>query len=151
MIPRLAFSIAALLFAQAAGVRCADNSQSANHASSNNVYLIDLPTTLQLAGAQNLDIQIARQRLAEARANYRSALWQFFPWIGAGLSYRRHDELIQNVEGKILDVDKDSYSVGPSLTGQLDLGEAIYRKLASHQSLKASDYALESQTQDALL
>ena len=30
-----------------------------------NDYLIDLPTALQLAGARNLDLQIARQRLAQ--------------------------------------------------------------------------------------
>src|SRR4051812_36209971 len=34
-----------------------------------NVHVIDLPTALRLAGAQNLDIQIARERVAEARAN----------------------------------------------------------------------------------
>src|SRR5579862_6870583 len=44
-------------------------------------YPIDLPTALRLAGAQNLDIQIARTRLAEARANRQSALEQFFPWL----------------------------------------------------------------------
>ncbi|MEO8426907.1 MAG: hypothetical protein ABI651_07335 [Verrucomicrobiota bacterium] len=38
----------------------------------NGVYQIDLPTALQLAGAQNLDIQIAREKLAEARANEES-------------------------------------------------------------------------------
>src|SRR5262245_40675198 len=32
----------------------------------NSVHEIDLPTTLRLAGAQNLDVQIARERLAEA-------------------------------------------------------------------------------------
>jgi len=152
MIPRLTLlSAALLLMAEVSNLQSAEISPRSDHSSTNNVYLIDLPTTLQLAGAQNLDIQIARQRLAEARANYQAALWQFFPWIGAGVTYRRHDNLIQNVEGKILDVDKDSYSVGPSLIGQLDLGEAIYRKLAAHQTLKASDYALESQRQDAIL
>src|SRR5438067_2345901 len=43
----------------------------------NNIHLIDLPTVLRLAGAQNLDVQIAVQKLAEARANRESALWQF--------------------------------------------------------------------------
>ena len=35
----------------------------------NMVYPIDLPTALRLAGAQNLDIQIAREHLNEALAN----------------------------------------------------------------------------------
>ena len=112
---------------------------------------IDLPTALQLAGGRNLDIQIARHRLAEARANQAAALWQFFPALVPGVSYRRHDDFIQNVEGRILDVEKDSYTIGPSLTGQLDLGDAIYRRLAARQLVKASDFALESQRLDSLL
>jgi len=50
----------------------------------NNVYPIDLPAALRLANAQNLDIQIARERLKEAKANHESAVEQFFPWISPG-------------------------------------------------------------------
>ena len=38
----------------------------------NNLLPIDLPTTLRLAGAQNLDVQLAREKLAEAEAMYRA-------------------------------------------------------------------------------
>ena len=120
-------------------------------ATNQEVHSIDLPTALQLAGAQNLDLQIARQRLTEAKANRATSVWQFFPALTAGVGYRRHDDLIQNVEGRILDVSKDSYTIGPGLSGQLDLGEAIYRNLAARQLVKASDHALETQRFDALL
>src|SRR6266568_2296020 len=80
-----------------------------------NTFIIDLPTALRLAGAQNLDIQIARQRLLEAKANYESTLWLFFPWLSPGVSYRRHDNLIQDVGGQVIDVHKESYTVGPSI------------------------------------
>jgi len=40
---------------------------------------IDLPTVLRLAGAQNLDVQIARERLNEAQASRETALEQFVP------------------------------------------------------------------------
>ncbi len=119
--------------------------------STNAVSLIDLPTALRLAGAQNLDIQIARQRLAEARANQESSVWQFFPAITPGVSYRRHDNLIQDVGGSIIPVHKEAYAVGPSLSGQLELGDAIYRNLASRQLVKAADYALESERQNAIV
>ena len=33
-------------------------------------YPIDLPTTLRLAGAQNLDVQLAHNAVVEAHANY---------------------------------------------------------------------------------
>jgi len=117
----------------------------------NAVSLIDLPTALRLAGAQNLDIQIARQRLAKARANQESSVWQFFPAITPGVSYRRHDNLIQDVGGSIIPVHKEAYAVGPSLGGQLELGDAIYRNLASRQLTKAADYALESERQTAIV
>ena len=41
----------------------APTSTSSTLAKTNNVYPIDLPTALRLANAQNLDIQISRQRL----------------------------------------------------------------------------------------
>src|SRR5678815_1592058 len=78
-------------------------------AQSTNTQPIDLPTVLRLAGAQNLDVQIARQRLAEAKANQESATWQFFPWIAPGVGYRRHDDLLQDVAGNVIDVHKESY------------------------------------------
>lgn len=117
----------------------------------NRVSLIDLPTAMQLAGARNLDIQIARERLAEANANRESALWQFLPSITPGVGYRRHDNLIQTVEGKIIDVHKDSYTVGPTLAAQVDVGDAIYKSLAVRQLVKAAEFGLESQRQDSVL
>src|SRR5207249_153967 len=39
---------------------------------------IDLPTALRLAGARNIDIQLAREKLAEAHAEEESAIERFF-------------------------------------------------------------------------
>src|SRR6266850_572869 len=96
-------------------------SVSLGSVTTNNVYPIDLPTALRLANAQNLDIQIARERLKEAKANHESAVELFFPWISPGAVYRRHENRIQDVVGNIIDADKQSYTVGGSLTAQLDL------------------------------
>ena len=70
------------------------------------VLTIDLPTALRLAGARNIDIQLAREKFAEARAAEESAIERFFPWLAPGIAYRRHDNLIQNTEGLIEDVHK---------------------------------------------
>lgn len=112
--------------------------------------VIDLPTALRLAGAQNLDVQLAREKLAEARANRDSAQLQFFPWLSPGVSYRRHDGRIQSTEGDILDVSKQSYAPGAAINAQLDIGEAIYKRLAARQLVKAADYGLDAQRQDAI-
>jgi outer membrane protein TolC len=119
-------------------------------AATNHVFLMDLPAALQLAGAKSLDIQIARERLAEAQASRESALWNFLPFLSPGMSYRRHDNLIQTVEGRMIEVETDSYSVGPSLSAQLDIGDALFKELAARQLVKAADFALESQRQESL-
>ena len=115
------------------------------------IYAIDLPTALRLADAQNLDIQIARERLKEAQANQESATEQFFPWVSPGAAYRRHEGRIQAVDGAIFDAQKQAYAVGGTLTAQMDLGDAIYRSLAAKQLVHAADHALASQRQDSTL
>lgn len=116
-----------------------------------NVFIIDLPTVLRLANAQNLDVQIAREKLKEAKANHESAVEQFFPWISPGASFRRHEDKIQAVDGTMMEVDKQSYTVGGELTAKMDLGDAIYNSLAAKQLISAANHALESQRQDSTL
>lgn len=112
---------------------------------------IDLPTVLRLAGARHLEIQIAQEKLAQAKAENQGSIWKFFPSVNPGVGYRRHDDLIQDVQGRVIDVHKDSYAVGPVVEAQVELGEAIYNHLASRQREKAAIFALESQRQDAML
>jgi outer membrane protein TolC len=133
------------------GFNSSSIAETAAVAATNTVAPIDLAAVLRLAGAQNLDIQISRERLSEARAISEGTVWQFFPWISPGIAYRRHDNLTQDVAGNIVDVHKESYAVGPAIAAQVDLGDAIYRNLASRQLVNAADFALESQRQDSLL
>ncbi|MDB6124321.1 MAG: hypothetical protein JWQ71_3314, partial [Pedosphaera sp.] len=114
-------------------------------------YTIDLPTVLRLANAQNLDIQIARERLAQAKASYQSAVMQFLPWLSPGVSYRRHDNFIQDVAGNIIDVHKESYAPGLTVNAQVDIGDALYKSLASRQTLRAAGHAVEAQRQTTVL
>jgi outer membrane protein TolC len=100
---------------------------------------IDLPTVLRLAGAQNLDVQLAAEKVREARAVEQGTLWSFFPWIAPGVAYRAHDGRIQNVEGSVFDVNKQSLAVGPVIALQLDLGDAIYKRLAARQLSRAAE------------
>jgi outer membrane protein TolC len=121
------------------------------NAAGQRIERIDLPTALQLVGARSLDVQLARERLAEAKAFRESSTWQFFPSITPGVAYRRHDNLIQNVQGDIIEVHKDSYAVGPVIAAQVDVGDALYKNLASRQLVKAAEHGLESQRQDSIL
>lgn len=113
------------------------------------VSAIDLPTVLRLAGAENLDVKIAHERLNEARANYGSAVAQLFPTFTPGISYRRHDDNIQDVAGNVFEVHKQSYAPGATIGAQIDFGEALYKQLAAKQLMRAADHAAEAQRQDS--
>lgn len=116
-----------------------------------NILVIDLPAALQLAGARSLDVHIAREKLAEAKAHRESSVWQFFPSINPGVGYRRHDNLTQTVQGEIIDVHKDSYTVGPVIVAQVEVGDAIYKNLAARQLVKAAEFGVEGQRQESFL
>jgi outer membrane protein TolC len=116
-----------------------------------NINSIDLATALRLAGAQNLDVQIARERLAEAKANHSIAVSQFFPWLSPGVGYRRHEDRLQDVVGNVFDADKQTYVAGGTLAGQWDFGEALYRALAAKQLAHAAGHALDAQRQESAL
>lgn len=110
---------------------------------------IDLPTALQLAGAKNLDVLIAREKVTEARAAHDSARSRFFPWISPSLTFRKHDDNIQNVEGRILDVDKKSVSAAMVVNAQIDLGETYYQNLVARQIVRANEAALAGRQREA--
>lgn len=116
----------------------------------NGAYLIDLPTALKLAGAQNLDVQLARERLREAQAQHDAALYNFFPWVAPGVAYRRHDGRIQDVGGTVFDASKQHYALGANVEARLELGEAWFKSLAAKQLAKAADHAVEAQRQESV-
>src|SRR3989475_8260795 len=112
---------------------------------------IDLASALHLAGARNIDIQLAREKVAEASAAEESAIERFFPWIAPGVTYRRHDNLIQNTEGLIEEVHKQSYAPGGVVVAQTDIGDAIFKSLEAHQLAKAACHGLDAQQQETIL
>jgi len=115
------------------------------------VLTINLPTALRLAGARNIDIQLAQEKLAEAYAAEESAMERFFPWLAPGVTYRRHDNLIQNTEGLIEEVHKQSYAPGGTFAAQTDIGDAIFKSLEAHQLSKAARHGLDAQEQETIL
>jgi outer membrane protein TolC len=118
---------------------------------SHNLLVIDLPSVLRLAGAHNIDIQLAREKFAEARAAEESAIERFFPWLEPGVTYRRHDNLIQSTEGLIEEVHKQSYAPGGTLIAQTDIGDAIFKSLEAHQLTKAARSGFDAQQQETIL
>src|SRR5437870_5667977 len=125
--------------------------QFSARAAESKLLTIDLPSTLRLAGARSLDVQLAREKLDEAHAAEESAIERFFPWVAPGVAYRQHDNLIQNTEGLIEEVHKQSYAPGGTLSAQTDIGDAIFKSLEAHQLSKAARHGLDAQEQETIL
>ncbi len=111
---------------------------------------VNLAAVMRLAGAQNLDIRLAYERLAEAWAQHEAARMQFFPYLTPGVAYRRHEGNIQTVDGHIIDADKESLGFGLSATLQVDLGEAYYRSITTKKLAGAATFAVEVQRQESI-
>lgn len=113
-------------------------------------FTVDLATALRLAGAQNLEVAIARERVLEAEAAHEQARQRFLPWISPGVSYRRHDGRIQDVAGNLLDLRKHSLAAGVTLGMNVELGEAHYQALAARQLARAAGEALGARRLEAV-
>lgn len=112
---------------------------------------IDLPTVLKLAGAQGIDVEIAEAKLREARAAADSSTWALFPTISPGVGYRNHTGQAQSFAGPVSEVGKESVTAGATLFLSLDLGEAVYRRLAAKQTAQAAEHGLVAQRQQTVL
>jgi outer membrane protein TolC len=80
-----------------------------------------------------------------------NAIERFFPWLAPGVTYRRHDNLIQNTEGVIEEVHKQSYAPGGAVAAQTDIGDAIFKSLEAHQLTKAARHGLDAQRAETVL
>jgi len=133
---------------------------------------IDLPGALRLAGARDLDIAIARTRVAQAAAEliHARALW--LPSIFIGPNWIRHDGQAQIVEGPVRTISKSSLFMGATaaggssisgpvpaggpaqvtgLTTVLRFSDAIFLPLAARQVVDARSAKVRVASNDALL
>jgi outer membrane protein TolC len=150
-----AFPVGAVLASWALGLDCnvtvAQGPGEETKTPASTTFPIDLPTTLRLAGARNLDVQVARTVVAEAHANYTSALERFIPSVVPAASYLHHSGWDQEVQGPLIDVTKHSQLAGVTAIAQIPVGEAIFQSLQSRQLLSAADAAKTAQEQDSAL
>lgn len=111
---------------------------------------VNLATVLRLAGAQNLDIKLAAERLSEAQAQHEAARMQWFPYLTPGIQFRRHEGNTQTIEGQIIDADKQSLTLGAAVTLQLEAGETYYKTLIAKKLARAAESTAEVQRQETL-
>jgi outer membrane protein TolC len=73
---------------------------------------IDLNTALRLAGVENPELNLARQRVVEAAAFRMFAAAQILPTINLGTNYDSHTGPLQQSNGNILSVQRSAVYVG---------------------------------------
>jgi len=115
---------------------------------------IDLNTALRLAGVQNPDLNLARQRVVEAAALRQLAAVQILPTINIGTNYDSHAGTLQQSNGNILSVNRSAVYVGaganavaagsvniPGLVLTGNIAEGVYTLLVSKQIVRQQAFA----------
>ncbi len=73
---------------------------------------IDLACALRLAGVENPEILIARQRVVGAEAMRLAAFAQILPNLNVGINYDAHTGPVQQSDGNILKVNREALYLG---------------------------------------
>ncbi|HLJ92922.1 MAG TPA: TolC family protein [Gemmataceae bacterium] len=116
---------------------------------------ISLPSALQLAHVQAVDIAAAAERIRVAMAVLDQARALWLPTLTVGGDYNRHDGKVQDTSGNILDNSRSSlmFGVGTGIGAAaiLSLDDAIFARLVARQQLRARQADLQTAANDTLL
>jgi len=106
---------------------------------------IDLPTVLDRAGANSIDLALAREAVAQAKASDLQATMKLFPYLTLGGQYYDHGGGVANVNGVVIDADKSLSTLSATITAQIDLGNAIGGKMIAEERQVGAKARLDAQ------
>ncbi len=125
---------------------------------------IDLPSALKLAGVQNAEILLARERVTEAVAEHQLAVAQLLPSLNAGLDVDQHTGPLQRAAGEITTVNRGSMYLGlganavgagtvniPGLVWSGNVSAVIYGQLITKQVVRERGFSSAAVRNDLLL
>jgi outer membrane protein TolC len=125
---------------------------------------IDLGTALRLAGVDNPELLLARQRVTEAVALRQLAAAQLLPNLNVGANFDLHRGQLQQSNGNMLAVNRDAlyYGLGsnavsagtvniPGLNYNLNLGDAWFTWYAAKQRTVTARAVSDAVRNDVLL
>jgi outer membrane protein TolC len=136
------------------------------------VQPIDLSNVLRLAGARDLDIATARQRVCQSLADLQEARALWLPSLFTGPTYYRLDGQVQSISGQVITTSRNSLFLGSTatlansypaappgsgfpplntLSGVLRISDAIYQPLAARRVVAANKAGVVAVTNNALL
>ena len=125
---------------------------------------IDLPAAFRLAGVENPQIQIARQRVTESVAVRQLAAAQILPNLNGGTNYDNHTGNLQQSNGNILAVNRSALYAGaganaiaagtvniPGLVWNQNLSDTFFSYLQSRQLVQERQFANQATNNEMLL
>jgi outer membrane protein TolC len=114
---------------------------------------VDLASALRLAGVQNPDILLARERVVEAVALQQLAAAQLLPDLNAGANYDNHTGPLQRATGQILEVHRSALYLGlganavgagtvtiPGIVWSGNLSQALFGALIPRQVVRQREF-----------
>jgi len=112
---------------------------------------VDLGTVMELAGANNDEIELARVRHEESLAKEKLAWHRFWPTISLGTAFRGHDGRVQDIAGLVFDASKRQYTLGTEILIDWSPGDIYFSALAAGQSALAAEHKAESTRREIVL
>jgi outer membrane protein TolC len=125
---------------------------------------IDLACALRLAGVQNPQILLARERVVEAAAERQLAAAQLLPTLNAGTNYNAHTGPLQRATGAIVKVNREALYLGlganavgagtvniPGIVWSGNVSETLFGNLVSRQVVRQREFASAAVRNDVLL
>jgi outer membrane protein TolC len=94
---------------------------------------INLPTALQLANVNSIDVALAAEQLQVAVAQLQQTRVSWLPTLYLGPDYFRHEGQIQDVAGNVTGNSHGSFLLGAGPYAVVALSDAIFGPLAARQ------------------
>ena len=124
---------------------------------------IDLASALQLAGVQNPEILLARERITEMAAIRQFAAAQILPNINGGMNFDSHSGALQQSNGHILNVARSALFVGaganaiaagsvsiPGVMWNQNLSQGMFTYLVARQSVRRAQFQSQAVRNETL-
>lgn len=125
---------------------------------------IDLASALRLAGVQNPEILLARERVLQAVAERQLAAAQFLPSLNAGTNVDVHTGTLQRAAGQIIKVNRGDMYLGlgasavgsgtvtiPGIAWNANLSQTLFTTLVRRQLVRAREFGSQAIRNDVLL
>jgi outer membrane protein TolC len=125
---------------------------------------IDLASALRLAGIQNPEMLLARERVVEAVAERQLAAARLLPTLHAGMNFNDHTGNLQRSTGVIEKVDRSALYLGlganavgagtvtiPGVVWDANVSEVIFGGLVARQVVRQREFAGVAVRNDVLL